>query len=679
MTTTATLTVSAPRTKLPRIVEVPRPGLPIADFCINIGKELKKLVMVRGQINFWDSKTCPKQPTEDMTFEGANLWCVKNGIVGRIIPTTSSYQVERLVFRPFSPEEFVTVADEVFDFTRMTALGPQSTSLTTTQAKIVLASKAVKSALPVVDKFFLYSIPIGLRTIPAQPTKSLPKRESLVYCPVGFGSYIDQSGDLIHFYCHKAWKHRVKQDVAVAILHKLYAGFPFLDTQSEIRAIAHLLTPYVQSLIGWRRKNPIWLFTANGPRAGKDYLGMVSPIINEGVAIQDPPIEEESEFKRRITSAIVGGRRFQHFANCRGKLESPSLEAAITSEFWSDRLIGTSEAPIMPNEIIYSMSYNGELPITPDLMLRSRRVHLDSSKGRIAPPRATRPIKTEEEPEKSEEAVTPDSTEEVDGVESANSRKFQIADLHSRLASFTPLPKHGAASETAICRRNVFAAMRSLVEHWVENPPASTPIFTSFPDWAEVVGGIMIANGLGNPTLTSSLELLSPYRGINLEYLRLGFTFVLHNVGAFNSKDFHDYAQSHGKAFAMITEAGAMSVGKKLADWERGDHPGSRFLTLHSVGGNKSDPKYLFTVRDSTLLTRYPDFVGFLRVPESKTTSSTIPTTVSPSITTSEHLFGEWPSGDAWLEAYHEDWLAQAKTTPYVPPESGGEAPKSTP
>jgi hypothetical protein len=49
-------------------------------------------------------------------------------------------------------------------------------------------------------------------------------------------------------------------------------------------------------------------------------------------------------------------------------------------------------------------------------------------------------------------------------------------------------------------RRKVIAALAALVRHWKGLPVKDRPKppFTSLPEWGEVVGGIMIACGLGN-------------------------------------------------------------------------------------------------------------------------------------------------------------------------------------
>jgi hypothetical protein len=48
----------------------------------------------------------------------------------------------------------------------------------------------------------------------------------------------------------------------------------------------------------------------------------------------------------------------------------------------------------------------------------------------------------------------------------------------------------------------VLSAIAALYRNWADKgfPPGQTP-FTSYPKWAEVVGGVMVAAGLGDPCL----------------------------------------------------------------------------------------------------------------------------------------------------------------------------------
>jgi hypothetical protein len=71
---------------------------------------------------------------------------------------------------------------------------------------------------------------------------------------------------------------------------------------------------------------------------------------------------------------------------------------------------------------------------------------------------------------------------------------FYQEDVNTR--SFTDPFLHKTVREK---RDWYLSAIAALFEEWVKNGcPKGNP-FTSFPRWAEVVGGVMLANGLGDP------------------------------------------------------------------------------------------------------------------------------------------------------------------------------------
>ena len=59
----------------------------------------------------------------------------------------------------------------------------------------------------------------------------------------------------------------------------------------------------------------------------------------------------------------------------------------------------------------------------------------------------------------------------------------------------------GKTANTKLCRRNILAALNALTRHWLENFKKGTSgvRLASYPEWSEVVGGIMRAAELGNP------------------------------------------------------------------------------------------------------------------------------------------------------------------------------------
>ena len=71
--------------------------------------------------------------------------------------------------------------------------------------------------------------------------------------------------------------------------------------------------------------------------------------------------------------------------------------------------------------------------------------------------------------------------------EDANNRRFESEFLHEEIKGR---------------RAEILSAVAALYRNWAEKgfPKGPTP-FTSYPEWAQVVGGVMAAAGLGDPCL----------------------------------------------------------------------------------------------------------------------------------------------------------------------------------
>ncbi|HPA17487.1 MAG TPA: DNA polymerase [Verrucomicrobiae bacterium] len=247
---------------------------------------------------------------------------------------------------------------------------------------------------------------------------------------------------------------------AIGMLADLHASFPFKDPQSRVHALARIITPFCRGLMGWDARFPLWFYVANRPRAGKDYLGGLAFLLFEGSTCEDAPLGRESEeTRKRITAAVMAGRRMMHLANCQFHIDDPHLTAAITTKVFAGRNIGSTAASAdlrLPMEIEFSLSANIGLTFREDLGPRMRQIHLAFF---------------EEDP---------------------NGRRFKEPDLHGLVLRE---------------RVRILGAIKALVDYWIAQgcPPGPTP-FNSFPEWGRVVGGVMVCCGLGDPCLPHTDE-----------------------------------------------------------------------------------------------------------------------------------------------------------------------------
>jgi hypothetical protein len=302
----------------------------------------------------------------------------------------------------------------------------------------LLVSPQFAKHIPVIHRILDVPIPIK-------------KRDGSVITPThGFNAKIG-------IYCNPNAPHisLLPLEKAREVLDEALAGFAWKNKQSKVHALARVLTPYARGIMGFSARPPLWYFNGNRPRAGKDYLAGVPQIIYLGHPFEDAALGDDSEeTRKRITAAIVSGRRMMHFGNCQGYVESAPFIQAITAPVWRTRALGSTSAESdleLPNEIEYSISANVGLTYREDLEPRLRKIELAFYE------------------------------------EHENARHFPKTFLHDWVADNRAL---------------ILSAIASFFEFWISKgmPPGATP-FNSFPEWASVVGGVMQTCNLGDPCL----------------------------------------------------------------------------------------------------------------------------------------------------------------------------------
>ena len=304
-------------------------------------------------------------------------------------------------------------------------------------AAAVLESPQFKAALPRIDRILDVPIPIEING-------------RLEMIPVGydarFGTFCRSDAGSVT---------PLPLEESKLVITEMLEGFPFTNDLSRTLAIARMVTPMCKGLMGWTSRTPLWVFEANRPRAGKDYLAGCCGILYEGRANEDAPLDHASEETlKRIIAALQSGRRFMHFANTSGDIKNDVFEQAVTGKDIRGRLLGSNSAAsdlTLPNELEFSVSGNTGFTFSEDFALRCRRISLAYYE------------------------------------EDANGRTFPKPDLHGWILQN---------------RARILGAFAGLIWEWDrQGRPAGPSPFTSFPEWARCVGGILHACGLGDPCL----------------------------------------------------------------------------------------------------------------------------------------------------------------------------------
>jgi len=349
-------------------------------------------------------------------------------------------------FSIIEPNRFVTLVEKFINpvvFTYNTTTKSNNSmvkSMSPMQAGIVLCSDDLISNIHSINRIFNVPIPILVDNELVFPNKGYDER---------FGSWLPENAPNV--------RTDMSLEEAKTLISSLYEEFAFENENDRDRAIAALLTPACRGLFpSFSTRTPCFVYRANRERAGKDYCAGITGIVFEGHPAEDAPISssdksqgDSAEFGKKVLSAMISGRKRMHFSNNKGHIDNAAFEKVLTSEIHTDRILGGNKEVTMANEIDFSASGNIGITYTPDFANRCRFINLFLE------------------------------------VENANMRKFKNPNLH------------GYVNDN---RGEILSAMYALIRNWIElgKPEGSKP-FSSFQQWARIVGGIMEAAGYSSP------------------------------------------------------------------------------------------------------------------------------------------------------------------------------------
>jgi len=351
-------------------------------------------------------------------------------------------------FVTMSPNRYITLIEDYIEpgiekyneyFNRLEF---KKKSISTNLSMIILESQKFQQSLPQIERIFTIPIPIihdGKLTF---PKKGYDKR---------FSSWLPHDTPEISH-------PEMALDEAKGIIYNILSDFCFKSNQDYVNAISGLLTPFLRGIFpNFNTRTPLFFYIANRERAGKDYLAGITGILYEGYALEEPALCNDEKFgggnseelRKKITGAMIKGRKRLHFSNNKGYINNTILEGLLTAKRYSDRPLGRSDILEFDNEMDYSLSGNIGIRWTPDLGNRSRFIKLFLA------------------------------------LEDANKRIFKNPNLH----------------EWILKNRNlILSAMYCLVKNWIDKGmPSSKVSFSSFPEWAETCGGIMESAGYNSP------------------------------------------------------------------------------------------------------------------------------------------------------------------------------------
>jgi len=305
---------------------------------------------------------------------------------------------------------------------------------------------------------------------------------------------------------------------AVETIRDLFGEFQFSDGErSRAVAVVALLGLYGKQLIKPGELRPAFTFVKNAEGAGATTLAACAIIPVCGNLPIGCKARDDDETRKALTSAIRSGQEVFFLDNLKGHLDSPALEAFVSTPTWSDRLLGGNETITGPNTVTVFITSNG-LTISPDWRRRSLFAELHLSE------------------ERAEDRVY--------------KRPLSVPVLQAM-------------------RPTILAACWSMIRHWdALGRPQPSRAHSAFPAWAGVVGGIVESAGFGCPFVTPNVAIVADEDGQGMRGLVAGMA----PGTAYTSSELVNLCRAHnlfegliGASDADMGRAQRSAFGKLLA------------------------------------------------------------------------------------------------------------------
>jgi hypothetical protein len=245
---------------------------------------------------------------------------------------------------------------------------------------------------------------------------------------------------------------RADAEAALALLSDAVCDFPFERPEHRGAWLAGLLTPL--AWFAFDGPAPFFLIDGNVRGVGKGLLAdtIALPVLGRRFSAMTYT-HDRDELRKRITSVAAEGERMVLLDNLAGPVGNDQLDAALTSEWWKDRLLGGNRMYDGPlNVAWYGTGNNCELRA--DTSRRTCHIRMESA---------------DERPE--------------------DRGGFKYPRLREHL------------------RRNrdsLLSAALTLLRGWVAagRPATGLPPWGSYESWSEVVRAAVVWAGLPDPALT---------------------------------------------------------------------------------------------------------------------------------------------------------------------------------
>lgn len=168
------------------------------------------------------------------------------------------------------------------------------------------------------------------------------------------------------------WPSPEQVDAARELVMRPFLEYPFEHGDDGMaNTVGFMITPALQLVAPGHRK--LVLIEANQQASGKSHIANGASTVYGGTMYTMP--KGDAEMRKSLTAILSSPGAVVYFDNARGKLSYPSLEALLTSDHWSDRVLGSSRRVRLANDRTWVITSNNAEQ-NRDLARRSLRIRI---------------------------------------------------------------------------------------------------------------------------------------------------------------------------------------------------------------------------------------------------------------------------------------------------------------
>ena len=162
---------------------------------------------------------------------------------------------------------------------------------------------------------------------------------------------------------------------ATSALKEVVCDFSFENDDHRAAWLAGLLTPLAR--FAFDGPSPLFLIDANVRGAGK---GLLAQTVGQIVLGREMPVSsythDSDEMRKKITAIALAGDRMVHLDNLEGNFGNDTLDRALTTTRWKDRILGKSEQVDLPLLAVWYGTGNN-VAVAADTTRRIIHIRLD--------------------------------------------------------------------------------------------------------------------------------------------------------------------------------------------------------------------------------------------------------------------------------------------------------------